>query len=157
MAVRGGDKLRRYVREAKARRANLPRIEVGFRDRRIAALAATHEFGLQDRDGRTRLPERPAFRNAISAVQRAASREVKRIAMSRRPFKGFTEADAERIGRVALEELVESYRTFQGEPLSERQEARKAGTPGEGRQLVGHRGERMIEHLGVWIDGRRLE
>ena len=113
--------------------------------------------GLEDSDGRTRIPERPAFRNGIDAMQQAASRELKRIATSGpRPFMGFTQADAERIGRVALESMLESYRTFEGEPLSERQEARKAGTPGAGRQLVGSRGERMIAHLGLFIDGIRV-
>ena len=155
--VRGGQKLKRLAREMKARRVDLPLIEVGFKDRRIAALAATHEFGLEDADGRVKVPERPAFRSGIDAMQLAASRELKRIAKAQRPFMGFTQADAVSIGRVALESMLESYRTFEGEPLSERQEARKAGTPGAGRQLIGHRGERMLDHLGLWIDGRRVE
>ena len=157
MAVRGGQRIKRLAREMRARRVNLPLIEIGFKDRRIAALAATHEFGLEDAEGKVRIPERPAFRNGIGAMQRAASREVKRIATSGpRPFKGFTSADAEIIGRVALDSMLESYRNFEGAPLSERQEARKAGTPGAGRQLIGHRGERMLEHLGLWIDGQRV-
>ena len=157
MTVRGGDNLRRVFREMKARRVNLPLVEIGYKDRRIAALAATHEFGLEDAEGRVKVPERPAFRGGIDAMQSAASREVKRIATSGpRPFKGFTQADAVRIGRVALESMLESYRTFEGEPLSERQEARKEGTEGAGRLLVGHRGERMLDHLGLFIDGQRV-
>ena len=154
--VRGGDKLRRFIRNVKARRVGLPLIEIGFKDRRIAVLAASHEFGLEDADGSVRLPERPAFRNGIDAMQQAASRELKRIAKAQSPFMGFTRAHAESIGRVALESMLESYRTFEGEPLSERQEARKRGTPGAGRQLVGSRGERMIAHLGLFIDGIRV-
>ena len=155
--VRGGDKLKRLAREMRARRVSLPVIEVGFKDRRIAVLAATHEFGLTDSGGRTRIPERPAFRNGIDAMQSAASRELKRIATSGpRPFMGFTQADAVSIGRVALESMLESYRTFEGAPLSERQEARKEGTEGAGRLLVGHRGERMLDHLGLFIDGQRV-
>ena len=40
--------------------------------------------------------------------------------------------------------------------MSERQAARKRGTPGEGRKLVGSRGERLIRHLKARVDGRDL-
>ena len=71
------------TREVKARRVSLPLIEVGFKDRRIAALAATHEFGLEAADGRVKLPERPAFRNSLPEVQKAMRDELLRIAKAR--------------------------------------------------------------------------
>lgn len=158
MAVRGGDKARRVFREMKARRVSLPLIEVGFKDRRIAALAANHEFGLEDADGRVKLPERPAFRNSLPDVQKAMRDELLRIAKATSPFPGYTDADWKRIAVVGRDALRRGYeKGDHGEPLSERQEARKRGTAGEGKQLVGSRGPRMIEHIGAWVNGRRVD
>ena len=157
MAVRGGDKLKRLAREMRARRSTLPLVEVGFKGQ-VATLARLHEFGLEDPDGRVTVPERAAFRAGISAAERAVSSETKRIATTGpRPFMGFSESDAAAIGRVVWAAIVASYRNFEGEPLGEVQTARKAGTPGAGRQLVGAKGERMISHLSVWVDGVRVE
>ena len=147
---------KRLRREMKAGRANPPKVEVGFKGQ-VATLARLHEFGLEDPDGRVTVPERAAFRAGLSTAERAVSSEVKRIAKSRTPFTGFTPADAAAIGGVVWDAIVESYRNFEGEPLSAVQTARKAGTPGAGRLLVGSRGERMISHISVWVDGQRVE
>ena len=146
---------KRYAREVKARRVSLPLIEVGFKDRRIAALAATHEFGLEAADGRVKLPERPAFRNSLPEVQKAMRDELLRIAKATSPFPGYTDADWKRIAEVGRDALRRGYeKGDHGEPLSERQEARKRGTAGEGKQLVGSRGPRLVAHIHAWVDGK---
>lgn len=154
--VSGGGGVSRYVRARKDGLRKQPAvIEVGYKGH-IASLAYAHEYGQNNPDGSTRLPERPAFRAALSFMERAAGAEARRIATSRTPFMGFTHADAVKIGRAALHELRESYFNFQGTPLSEAQAARKAGTPYADRLLIGREGPKMIEHLSVWVDGQQV-
>ena len=66
MAIRGGAKLNRFIRRAKAAKS-IKAVEVGFFETAkypdgtpVAAVAAWNEFGHQD------VLERPFFRNAIS-------------------------------------------------------------------------------------------
>ena len=40
-----------------------------------------------------------------------------------------------------------SYRGFKRQPLSKIQKSRKLGARGHGEELVGHRGEKMIDHI----------
>ena len=140
----GGDKLARFIVDKKRQLAAGRGRTVGFHDRRIAALAATHEYGLGNN------PMRPAFAQSMPEVKRAwteATRDAgKAIADPKARDREIEHAlDA---GAVAAREAVKQrYRDFQGEPLSEAQKARKRGTPGEGRQLTGHRGERLIDHI----------
>lgn len=148
----GGRRLSRYVKAKQKQAAKLKgrTLTVGFHDRRIAALAATHEFGLRDRDGNQALPERPAFRNGLREARadwkRATVKAGKALSDPRRT--GDEPDKALREGAVAVSDTIkQSYSRFHGEPLSERQRARKRGTAGEGRQLVGHRGERLISHI----------
>ena len=87
-------------------------------------------------------------------VRNAVARELERIRKAQRPFKGYTTADYEQVAIVARDALIAGYLAFKGEPLSERQEQRKAGTLGAGKQLVDSRGPRLIEHIHAWVDGK---
>ena len=40
--------------------------------------------------------------------------------------------------------------------ISRYRQARKRGTPGEGRNMVAHRGERLIGHLQAKVDGGKV-
>ena len=141
MSTTGGHKLRASLRAARA----IPKEivgEVGFLDPHIASLAATHEYGLRGADGGVSLPERPAFRQGSresEEVVREATAKVKAHDM-----------DVEVAGEImvqARDTIRGSYRNFDGVPVGERQERRKAGTKGAGRPLVGSKGERLIEHI----------
>ena len=68
--VKGGKKLDRFVRNARESGRRQVSIEVGFRDRRINALALLLEFG----NPGTNLPERPAFRLGAQSMRDAVSR-----------------------------------------------------------------------------------
>ena len=144
--VRGGANLRKFLRNA-ARSKSAPQAsaEAGFLEPHIAGLAARLEFG----DPRTDLPERPAFRHAKPDAFAAGSRIVAK-ALSARVRDGVfmvDDAHAQRAADAMADEIRKSYSTFHGAPTSERQVARKAGTPGAGRQLVGHEGPRLIAHI----------
>ena len=154
MAVRGGDKLKRFIREAKSRAGRAPLIQVGFVDDRIAPLAYAHEYGVGQGPGS--LPERPAFRNALPAVQKAMRDELLRIAKATSPFPGYKPQHFKQVAIAGRDALRAGYLAFEGEPLSAVQTARKAGTPGAGRQLVGSRGPRMIEHIEAFVNGVRV-
>ena len=150
MTVSGGDKLRESLRAAMA----LPKEivgEVGFKDKRIASIAATHEFGLRGRDGGVKLPERAAFRQGTRRAEDGVRKGAAKIHAH--------DLDADAVGEVMVEardEVRASYRGFKGAPLSERQEGRKRGTPGQGRQLVGHEGEKLIGHVGAFVDDEKV-
>lgn len=157
--TRGGRKLRDYVKEKRKQVAKLKGtvLSVGFHDPKISALAKVHEFGLRAPDGSQKLPQRPAFRNGLKAARRdwrAATRAAGKALSS--PRRTGDEAGAAlRAGAVAVRDTIkESYSSFHGVPLSPRQEARKKDTPGEGRQLVGHRGPKLIEHIEAREAGR---
>ena len=149
----GGRKLQNYAKKTRKKVAKVSgtSLTVGFHDPRISALAATHEFGLRGADGSRRLPERPAFRTGLKTARRdwlAAAAAAGKELSSPRTTSANSASAALRAGAVAVRDTVrESYETFHGEPLGERQRARKADTPGEGRQLVGHRGPKLIEHI----------
>ena len=156
MAVRGGHKLKAWLREAQTRQSKIKKIEIGFVDEQgnnIPGIAATHEFGL-DRAG-VYIPERPAFRLGIEA----AKRETKRERIQRwRANKGYlTDADVLAIARKIHAIIKREYLTFQGTELSPLQKERKRGTPGEGKQLQGTEGPKLIEHVGLWVDGVRRD
>ena len=148
----GGNRARAYVRD-KIRQ--MKRLEgkvhtVGFHDARMAALAETHEFGLRGEDGSEKLPERPAFRAARRDVEREwrkATRKAAAALSSPRGNARDVDRHLRRGARAAREAIKESYRGFHGARLSEVQKARKRSTPGQGRQLVGHKGERLIKHI----------
>lgn len=151
--VGGGDKLLHYVRDVNVARRKPRVMELGYKGTLSHWSTRTNSAY---RTGTRSMPERSAFRNALFAMQKAAAAKARRIAVSRRPFNSFTDADAVQIGRAALHEQRESYLNFQGTPLSELQTARKAGTPYADRQLVGGEGPKMIEHLSVWVDGKQV-
>ena len=76
--VRGGDKLRRVLKDAKAaQRSQVKRLAVGFFETArypdgtpVAAVAAWNEYGTK------RIPERPFFRQALDAAVRPVSRLI---------------------------------------------------------------------------------
>ena len=140
----------------------MPRGRAASRNRRrrpdfvephVAGLAARLEFG----DARTDLPERPAFRTAAPDAFAAGSRIVAKSlgARVRDGVFAVDEADAQRAADAMADEIRASYRSANFAPLSARQEARKRGTPGAGKELIGHEGPKLIRHIkGRVVKGR---
>ena len=144
--VRGGQNLKRFLRNA-ARSNATPQAsaEAGFLTPHIAGLAARLEFG----DPRTDLPERPAFRASRIPAGQAGAKIVAK-ALSARTREGVFVVDEAHAGAAAdamAEKIRAGYRTANVAPVGERQAARKLGTPGSSRELVGHRGEKLIGHI----------
>ena len=148
MSTTGGHRLKASLRQARAQHGETM-IEVGFKDRRIAPLALVHEFGLRGRDGGVKLPERPAFRQAVRDLE-ATVREYDRFS------GGLTHEKAVELAVLMRDALKRAYLQFEGVPLSERQKARKAGTPYADEELVGAEGPKLIEHIGAWVNGERV-
>ena len=154
--VKGGQKLRRFLGEAKAasRRMSLNRrLFVGFRDRFFATIAGTHEFGL--RRGGVRVPKRPAFQQAFEREVMPAFRQALHERAQQAPPGTFPRAsDLEYIRRRVEDAARLGYTRYRGgPPLGERQEARKAGTRGAGKYLVGSRGPRLAQRITAWYEG----
>ena len=148
----GGARLRRYIAERRPLISWLDSLDlrVGFPDGFIMPLAILHEFGHRE----SGLPMRPAFRAGLLKMKpawRRRCRAILRVASKQDANK----ATLATMVRVAVQEqkaiLVQSYHEFEGAKLSERQQARKAGTPGEGKQLTGSEGPRLIGHISAWI------
>lgn len=153
--IKGGEKLKRYIAEVNRNRQKLrhTKAEVGFFGPQIATLAATHEYGRRPRDG-TIVPARPAFGRARPEIRQEFRRELRGEVAGKR---GLITPQALEVAAVrALEVVRDSYRSAPGPELSERQQQRKRGTPGEGRKLVGVKGERLIQHLEARIDGHKV-
>ena len=134
------------------------KLEVGFPDGYIMPLAIAHEFGARDKSGKSVLPERPAFRGARKVMATAWRMQCKRIMREVSKPRASRSAVLSMVRSAVREQrdiLVKSYETFHGVPLSERQEARKRNTPGEGKQLVGHEGPKLVEHIEARESGGR--
>ena len=159
--VRGGEKLAKLIKKGKqAARRGFPKIEVGFADDRFVVMVAVqNEFGAQFENAS--IPERPAFRAALPEMNRRVHEYIKKNVRPAhsvlRHGQMITDAQAREIALTARDAVRESYLSFEGEALSETQEARKRGTPGAGRQLIGHRGPRLVEHIHAYIDGERVD
>ena len=155
--VSGGEKLAAFAREVANNRRALSgtKIEVGFFDPLMARLAATHEFGQRDSDGGPKVPPRPAFRDALPRLRSEFRQSARRNLEGRRGL--VTRSAVEAAAKAALGAIVESYRNAPGPEVGAAQQARKAGTPGEGRKLVGTRGEKLIGHLQARVNGEKLD
>ena len=146
--TKGGRKAQRWAKRAKAslqhNRGEV--VSAGFHERRISTLASQLEHG----NPSTNLPERPAFREGVPDAQEAGAKVVRK-GLASRGAKSGNYAVRGKIAHAAAEAMAEalrtSYRNFRGPGLSDLQAARKRGSPGAGRELVGHRGERLIEHI----------
>ena len=149
----GGRKLAARLRsdERKVREVRGTVISVGFHDKRMASLAAILEFGDPD----TRLPERPAFRLTSRGDMLDKARAMLK-AIGMRHDGPATKADLRELVIVLRDALKEGYLTFRGPGVGERQEARKRGTVGEGRELVGAEGPKLISHIESWVDGAKV-
>lgn len=154
--VKGGKNFRRKIAELQRRGKLLASTvaTVGFHDQHIAQFAALHEFGGKARDG-SRLPERPAFRAAYPVMADAMRDAIEADAKGKGglPDRGAIEAGA----RDARDALRRSYEHAPGPPVGERQAARKAGTPGAGRLLIGSEGPKLPGHIEAEIDGRKVD
>lgn len=78
MAVKGGTRLKRAIRDAKTGRS-VTSVEVGFFSTSkypdgtpVTNVAAWNEFGTENKDGSVRTPQRPFFRNATKEMPDAA-------------------------------------------------------------------------------------
>ena len=144
--IRGGKKFKRFLANA-ARSSRKPQAtaEAGFLEPHVAGLAGILEFGSSD----GRIPERPAFRQAKGDAFAAGSREVAKTLKARVRDGVFMvdEATAQRAADAMAEKIRDGYRAFHGPGLSERQRGRKAGTPYEDTELVGHEGPKLIGHI----------
>lgn len=145
--VKGGKRLDKFLRNAaRASKAKQTQIDAGFVDNpHVARLAARLEFG----DPRSALPERPAFRGARAAAAKAGAKILSRSLGKGRRVGDYTvdDDDAEKAADAMAAEIQRSYETFHGAATGERQVARKKGTPGAGRQLVGTEGPKLISHI----------
>ena len=152
--IKGGKKLKAFLRNAaRSSRKPQPTAEAGFLEPHVARLAARLEFG----DPRSSLPERPAFRMSRDDAMKAGRVAIVDALGKETRTGRFAVADtAAKVAADAMAETIRgSYETFHGAPTSERQEARKRGTPGAGRQLVGHEGPKLIGHIkGRVVKGR---
>lgn len=153
----GGAKWNKFKREAKRTAERPPVIEVGFKGRHIAALAAGHEYGIPSAN----VPERPAFRLGVDRMRKVVLDrivEMKRAdaRAARGAVFGLTQVQAEEIAILARDVLRDAYHDFHGQPLSEKQKARKAGTPYADDQLVGSEGPKLINHIKAFVGGREV-
>ena len=153
--IKGGQRLARYLTNLQRNRDKLrhTKVEIGFFGPRIATLAALHELGSRPKDG-TPVPARPAFGAAKRDVGQGFGEALRGAVQGER---GAISRDAVEVAALAgLEAVRKSYLNAPGPPLSERQQQRKRGTPGEGRKLVGVKGPKLIEHLEARIDGQKV-
>ena len=155
-SIQGGHKLDRFIRaNQRAARQAEPEIGVGFRGH-IAGLASLLEFGNPD----TGLPERPAFRIGINRLREELPARLEGMARAnlnkRTPVMVLTRAQATELAVWARDILRASYLSFKGPGLSERQAERKAGTAGQGKELVGSEGPKLVSHLRAYVDGQEV-
>ena len=150
-SMTGGNKLKARLRsdQRRDREVHGKVISVGFHDKRMASLAAILEYG----EPQTNLPERPAFR-LTSRGDMLDKARAKLLEIGKRPGEGIaTSADLRELAVLLRDALKAGYLTFHGVGQSARQERRKQGTKGEGRELVGAQGPKLIEHIEAWVNG----
>ena len=128
---------------------------IGFHDPRIARLAATHELGQRDEKGTRKLPARPAFGRSLEELRTAYRNTLRREARGSRG--AVTLPMLENAARAGVEAVKASYEAgAPGPPVGPTQRARKAGTPGESKLLVGAKGPKLAEHVQAEVDGRKV-
>ena len=88
---------------------------------------------------------------------RDGTREAARIASQPEASERAIEGALDDAARDVRDAIKASYRRAPGPPLSEVQRARKRGTEGAGRKLIGHRGERLIDHVEAHNEGRKVD
>ena len=152
--VTGGRALAKFMRATKRAKSKQPVVAVGFHDPIVGRLASRLEFG----DPNANLPERPAFRQGIGDLKRTLPKVVRRAVGGTDWRKGIVVADTAvvEVGVEARDTLKASYHTFVGPGLSEAQAARKEGTPGEGKELIGSEGPKLIERIQARIGGKEI-
>ena len=149
----GGRNIARWFRDTKrAASRRPPIIEVGFKDRRIAPLAAALEFGVEE----TNLPQRPAFRLGVERMQRAIVAYLKGAGHDFSRSLILPDTTWVKVAIVARDAIRQAYLDFHGAPLSERQIERKAGTEYADEQLVGREGPKLIGHIKAYFNGREV-
>ena len=153
--VEGGQRLERFIRANKHAAREQPEMAVGFKGH-VVPLAALLEFGDPDKN----LPERPAFRQGLRHIADELPAKIEAAARAnlkhRPPVLALTEGQAREIAIWARDILRASYQRFRGPGLSERQEARKVGTKGADKELVGHEGPKLVEHVKAYVNGAEV-
>ena len=153
--VQGGKKLAKFIANSKrAASARAPVIEVGFRGRRIAVLAAALEYG----NPRTNLPERPAFRAGVDKLPLVVKAWRETHLQGRDWTKGIVIPDSayKALALAARDAIRQSYLDYPGVGLSAIQEARKAGSPYSDDELIGSEGPKLVSHIKAYIDGAEI-
>ena len=155
MGVKGGQRLLRKLKDLQrgVRQTPSGKVEVGYFGR-VASLARAHEYGQRDRQGGVRVPARPAFHAGLRAARQAWTNTLEKDAKA---HGGMVTRDGVEAGARAVKRAIRaSYLKAPGPPVGEAQAARKRGTKGEGKLLVGTRGPKMIDHLEARVDGRKV-
>ena len=154
MGVTGGDKFFKFIKDAKkAQRKIIGKpmvISVGFLDKIIAVLAAQLEFG----NPNTKLPERPAFRQAIERIKRELAPFIIKNKLINPRFMIVDDNAAHKIAEWLVNKVKESYHGLDEPAEGERQLARKGG---QSDPLVGTSGPKLIEHIAAEINGLRVD
>ena len=150
VTTKGGARLRAHMKaqRAKARALHNAEVAIGYKGD-VARLAAMHEYGSGD------IPERPVIRLA-ARPDGSMTRGVRETVKSGKGLPG--KGDLSHAALEGLAGLVRAYAAAHGrvKPVGATQQARKAGTPGAGKPLVGVKGPRMIEHASAWVDGSEV-
>ena len=157
MGVKGGQKLRRFIKQARrqAARTQGTTTTIGFHNPKIARLAATHELGLRDAEGKRKLPARPAFGRSLEELRTAYRNTLRREA--RGSLGMVTLPMLENAARAGVEAVRASYEAgAPGPPLGPRQAARKKGTVGAGKLLIGTEGPKLATHLTAEVGGSKV-
>ena len=157
MGIKGGKKLAAYIKRAKrqAARTQRTKTEIGFLEPNMATLAAVHEFGTRAEDGSSKLPPRPAFGRSLRDLRREYRDTLRKRAKGE--IEGVKRGMLEAAAEAGKQAVAASYEEgAPGRPVGPGQAARKKGTPGEGRLLVGTRGPRLAEHVEAEVDGSKV-
>ena len=152
--VTGGRALAKFMRASKKGVGKQATIDVGFHEPIVGRLASRLEFG----DPNANLPERPAFRAGIGDLKRTLPGVVRRAVGGHDFRKGITVSQSAvvEVGTEARDTLKSAYLTFHGPGVGPAQAARKKGTVGEGRELVGSEGPRLVSRIEAKVDGEQI-
>ena len=132
----GGEKLRKFLEEAKqAQATSVRRIAVGFFETAkypdgtpVASVAAWNEFGTEHADGRTMSPERPFFRNALPEI-RSVARAIVVTKVSPKTLR-ITKRTANQLGAKAaaiIQQSIVELRQPPNAPLTQIAKSKKRG------------------------------
>ena len=144
----GGQGWKAHRAQQMRRLRDMPKeVKIGFAGNKFIAMVA---YRLEYGDSRTNLPERPAFRVGARDIEAEMAGKLK--ALGTVPKR----RDVENVAIWARDRLRAAYLNFHGAGLSERQQARKAGTQYADDELVGPHGPKLINHIHAYVDRQQV-